>query len=216
LLAASIVSASDATPPTFGIPNPASQFCTELGGISRAADFEAHGGAQIGLCRMPDDGLIDEWTLFRAARGTRSQAVLAFLDGRWRPGEGPIESWAEQTCEAIGGQIVEYAEHLRPDSIIRLCEFPDRSAIEIWTGFSGPVFYPELAKALAPAGLSGADFFRCPWPRTCMAPCLMDHPPQVVCRRTDGMLDITTFACCCCGSGVNSYFPLQGGRIAAP
>jgi putative hemolysin len=215
MLAASIGSAGEVSH-DFGIPNPAAEFCVELGGIWRAADFGGFGGAQIGLCRLQDDGVIDEWTLFRAAHGTRSQAVLAFLAGDWSPLPGPIESWAEQACEAAGGSIVEYFEHLRPSSVVALCEFPDRSVIESWTVYSGPDFYPELAKVLAPAGLSDDDFIHCPWPRTCMAPCQTDPPPQVVCRHTDGMLDITSFACCCCGTGVNSYFPLQGGLESGP
>jgi putative hemolysin len=216
LLAAPVASAVKEAA-EFGMPNPASQFCGELGGIWRAADLGGFGGAQIGLCRLPDDGIIDEWTLFRAARGTGSQAVLAFFAGQWREMPGPIEGWAEQGCETAGGWIVEYFEHLRPDSLVRLCEFPDRSTIESWTGFSGPDMYPELAKALAPAALSDADFFHCPWPRTCMAPCQIDPPPQVVCREhTDGMLSMTSFACCCCGSGLNSYFPLQGGLMSMP
>jgi hypothetical protein len=51
-------------------------------------------------------------------------------------------------------------------------------------------------------------FWRCPWPRTCMAPCILDAPAQVLCKYPDGKVRQTSFACCCCGSGLNSYKPL--------
>jgi hypothetical protein len=158
---------------------------------------------------MQDDGVIDEWTLFRAVNGDRGQAVDAFLAGNWMPMAGAIETWAEQACEAAGGWVAEYAEHLRPSSMIRMCEFPDASMIESWTMFAGPGLYPKLAGVLGPADLP--LFLHCPWPRTCMAPCQVDPPPEVLCRFTNGDVQVTSFACCCCGSGVNSYRPLVNG-----
>jgi putative hemolysin len=190
------------------IPNPASQRCKNLGGISRTVDTDLWGGAQVGLCRLHDDSLITEWTLFRASLGDMNQAVSNFLEGRWVPMSGPIETWGRQACESAGGQVIEYAEHLRPDSIVHLCEFADASSIETWTMFSGPDFYPDLGRALEPAESAGLVYRPCPWPRTCMAPCVPNNPPNVSCRKPDGGMETTTFACCCCGSGVNSYAPL--------
>jgi putative hemolysin len=184
------------------VPNPASELCISLDGISRAVDLGLWGGAQTGLCRLPDDGVINEWTLFHVVNGDLNQAAAAFLAGQWEPMDGPIETWAEQACTAAAGQVVEYVEHLRPDSVVRLCEFPDGSSVEVWTLFSGPGFYPELASLLDSA------FWHCPWPQTCMAPCQMDPPPEVLCRYLNGEVGVTSFACCCCGSGVNSYIPL--------
>jgi putative hemolysin len=190
------------------IPNPASQRCLGLGGISKAVDRVQWGGAQTGLCRLRDDSLIAEWTLFRAGLGDANQAVGAFLEGHWIPMPGPIQTWAQQACEAAGGQVTEHVEHLRPNSVVRLCEFPDASAIEIWTLFSGPDFYPGLARALAPASSTGVVYRPCPWPQTCMAPCNPDAPADVFCLLPDDDVQITTFACCCCGSGINSFAPL--------
>jgi putative hemolysin len=205
---------ADGGPFTPQVPNPASTLCIDLGGISAFADRELWGGSQIGLCRMRDDGVIDEWTLFGAVRGDGSQAVDAFLAGEWTPLAGPVETWAEQACGTAGGSVSEYAEHLRPSSRIRLCEFPDGSLIESWTMFGGPDLYPGLARVLGPANLP--VFFPCPWPRTCMAPCQVDPPPQVLCRFINGDLRVTSFACCCCGSGIHSYRPLGNGSELGP
>jgi hypothetical protein len=114
-----------------------------------------------------------------------------------------VESWADEACETAGGEPVEYTEHLRPGSVIELCEFPDGSVVESWTMFGGPSFYQKLARSLDTIDL--AAFRHCPWPRTCMAPCQMDPPPEVLCKTPGGELQVTSFACCCCGSGVNSY-----------
>ena len=190
------------------MPNPASQRCENLGGISRTVDAVHWGGAQVGLCRLHDDSLITEWTLFRASLGDMNQAVSSFLEGQWVPMSGPIETWGQQACESAGGQISEYAEHLRPDSVVHLCEFPDTSSIETWTMFSGPGFYPDLGRALVPSSSAGLVYRPCPWPHTCMAPCVPTDPPSVFCLRLGDGVETTTFACCCYGSGVNSYAPL--------
>jgi putative hemolysin len=208
-----------AGPPS--LPNPAAQRCIELGGIARAADAGLPGGGQIGLCRLHDDAVIADWTLFHALHGSESQAVETFLTAHWVPMGGPIETWADRSCDAAGGRIAEYAEHLRPSSIVRVCEFPDGSRIEAWTAFAGPRFYPLLARVLESAGLSGPNelsqnFRPCPWPHTCMAPCLEDAPPQVLCRFADGRVEPASFACCCCGSGVNAYVPLPAQPIIRP
>jgi hypothetical protein len=73
-----------------------------------------------------------------------------------------------------------------------------------------PLVTAEVAFAYKGGDESAAPppFQRCPWPRTCMAPCLMDAPAQVLCRTPDGKMQRTSFACCCCGSGINSYKPL--------
>jgi hypothetical protein len=55
-------------------------------------------------------------------------------------------------------------------------------------------------------------FQRCPWPRTCMAPCLLDAPAQVLCKLPSGKVQRTSFACCCGGSGLNSFKPLPASH----
>jgi hypothetical protein len=73
-----------------------------------------------------------------------------------------------------------------------------------WAVFSGPGALPVVVKVAD----AHRKFTHCPWPRTCMAPCQFGAPPQVLCRFLNGQVRATTFACCCCGSGVNSYAPL--------
>lgn len=50
-----------------GKPNPASQYCVQIGGeheVRREANGEA------GYCRLPDGRFVDEWELYRSARST--------------------------------------------------------------------------------------------------------------------------------------------------
>jgi hypothetical protein len=53
----------------------------------------------------------------------------------------------------------------------------------------------------------GKGFRPCPWP-PCMAPCIPDYEPTVLCKTDNGMV-ATTWACCCCGGGGNHYKPLK-------
>jgi putative hemolysin len=197
-------------PPVHALPNPAARHCLALGGIARLADEGIWGGPPIGLCRLRDDSVIVDWTLFDAAHGIENLAAEAFLAGDWQPMSGPIETWAEEACTDAGGQVVAYVEHLRPSCGAKLCRFPDGSAVEAWTMFAGPDHYPELARRVHPVDLSDALFQPCPWPRTCMAPCQDDPPLQVLCKVANGDVEPTSFACCCCGSGTNAYVPLPG------
>jgi hypothetical protein len=52
----------------------------------------------------------------------------------------------------------------------------------------------------------GKGFRACPWP-PCMAPCNLGAEPTVLCKTDNGIM-ATSWACCCCGSGGNSYKPL--------
>jgi putative hemolysin len=206
----SFVVPAENDPPVLSMPNPAARHCLGIGGISKLADEGIWGGPPIGLCRLHDDSVIVDWTLFNATHGIENQAAEAFLAGEWEPMPGPIETWAEQACADAGGQVVAYVEHLRPSCVVHLCRFPDASAVETWTLFAGPGFYPELGSRVRPADLSDALFRHCPWPRTCMAPCLQDPPLQVLCKFPNGDVEPTSYACCCCGSGTNAYAPLSG------
>jgi hypothetical protein len=60
-------------------------------------------------------------------------------------------------------------------------------------------------------GGGGGGFRPCPQP-PCLAPCNPSEPPEVLCKAPDGSTFVTTFECCCCGSGENSYRPRRGPR----
>ncbi len=49
------------------IANPASTLCVKVGGKSVAARL--NDGSMIGLCYLPKDRVIEEWTLFRMLDG---------------------------------------------------------------------------------------------------------------------------------------------------
>lgn len=53
----------------FAMANPASVFCEEMGGKSVIATLP--GGDQIGLCYLPGNKIVEEWTLFRMFDGKK-------------------------------------------------------------------------------------------------------------------------------------------------
>lgn len=50
-------------PPRIGMPNPASQYCVELGG---RLEIRNDTGGQVGYCHLPDGRVVEEWALFRS------------------------------------------------------------------------------------------------------------------------------------------------------
>ena len=55
-----------APPPAWALPNPASVFCVKSGGKS-----EVRKGPRgvYGVCRLPNDRVVDEWTYFHEMKG---------------------------------------------------------------------------------------------------------------------------------------------------
>ena len=49
------------------MPNPASAFCGKMGGRSVMAKLPD--GATVGLCYLPGNKIVEEWTLFRMMNG---------------------------------------------------------------------------------------------------------------------------------------------------
>jgi uncharacterized protein len=68
LMAVVLVSCGDDADdtPRPGIPNPASIFCEEQGGVVRIDT--ATDGSQSGICVLPDGTEVDEWELFRESQ----------------------------------------------------------------------------------------------------------------------------------------------------
>lgn len=51
----------------FAMVNPASVFCSKMGGRSEIAKLSD--GSEIGLCFLSDNRIIEEWTFFRMHHG---------------------------------------------------------------------------------------------------------------------------------------------------
>lgn len=51
----------------FAMANPASVFCSKMGGRSETAKLSD--GSEIGLCFLSDNRIIEEWTFFRMHHG---------------------------------------------------------------------------------------------------------------------------------------------------
>lgn len=131
---------------TVGVPDPASVFCNEHGGM--LVSMRTLGG-EYALCRLHDDSLIEEWTLFEAneLHGI-NKAKQFFLAAPWRNFQGLVEMTADENCKSLGGDVRVDRETWRPTTRHRVCKFDDRSTIEVWTLFWGAPHYRELADLL--------------------------------------------------------------------
>ncbi|XXY52790.1 DUF333 domain-containing protein [Sorangium sp. So ce269] len=70
--------------PALAIPNPASVFCEEVGGRSIIA---SEPGGDVGICRLSDGSIVEEWTLFRAVRLREAgKALREFVKSTPDPG----------------------------------------------------------------------------------------------------------------------------------
>jgi putative hemolysin len=129
-------------------PNPASIYCRDRHGRTLLLDQGSWGGAQLGVCEL-GEGALEEWTLYNDGPLHRpQQAILAYRRASWHTEPGPIENWARRYCAKVGGTIESFRRHLRPDSEVLMCRFPDGSLIEEWTLFSGRGYSCELARQL--------------------------------------------------------------------
>lgn len=120
-----------------GPAHPASIYCQKV-------------GIAVGsLCVLSDNSMIEKFTLWRRKNdGEKSLAVQAFLHTHFPQMNGPEDSWALSYCFSLGGQRLVEPEPLRPTIKHDLCLFADRSAIEAWTLFRGPVYYSGLGQLL--------------------------------------------------------------------
>lgn len=87
--------------------------------------------------------LIEEWSLRKT-----SLAAKAFLGNEFGQGTGPLEQRAKDYCLEIGGKVRKYVDDLKATVYYDLCEFNDRSSIEIWTLYWGTQYSPKLAHIL--------------------------------------------------------------------
>lgn len=56
-------SLDESLPEAVGLPNPASAYCTELGG--RSQPMQDEDGGAYAVCQLPDGTVIEEWELYR-------------------------------------------------------------------------------------------------------------------------------------------------------
>lgn len=128
------------------MPDPSTTYCVSLGGrnviVLDANEDES------GLCRLNDDSVIEQWTLYSRT----NMATQAFLNAK--PDfsnithESQSEAWETTSCISKGGNIVLYPEPYRRTLKWAMCQFKDNSTIEARTLAYGPDYYPVLKKAL--------------------------------------------------------------------
>jgi putative hemolysin len=120
-------------------PNPATVNCKNKGGeslevISRDGSYS--------LCTF-GKGQIEEWTLYSHGKGNKKQtAITLFFISK------VLARTAEGKCTSLGGKVI--TDKLRSGSDIKLCQFKDKSLIELNTLFKGSTSTSnkELVKAL--------------------------------------------------------------------
>ena len=54
------------------IANPASEFCRTMGG--RSIDAKLSDGSEVTLCKLRNQKIVEEWTLFRMLKGKKPSA----------------------------------------------------------------------------------------------------------------------------------------------
>jgi putative hemolysin len=141
-------SSAHATRETGGCGNPASDYCAFLGGqLISVLDKDQ---ADMGLCRLPDDSVIEQFTL----KNQTGKAMQAFSTEKVDISKIPfnfagMEAWEDTSCRARGGNITFWPEPYRPTLKWAVCIFADHSAIEARTLAYGPDYYQLLVKALA-------------------------------------------------------------------
>lgn len=117
---------------TGGIANPASEKCVSVGGVSVLVEVDA-AGAQMGLCQLSRGSLIEEWTLFRHLIQTSNMATRAVIHAEPKfYGDINIQKAAIEFCSQLGQKVI-----LIKKQGLALCEFQDRSIIEVKTLFLG-------------------------------------------------------------------------------
>ena len=125
-----------------GIPNPSASNCSKLKGAYVSVSSSL---GQEGFCLF-GRGYVEAWTLFDVTVGkTSTQATDAFL--KHAPEVVSVSgNPASIYCGKVGGQTVILTDQKKNE--FGVCRFLDKSEIEEWTLFNGPVANPKLTKIL--------------------------------------------------------------------
>jgi putative hemolysin len=128
------------------LPNPAAVYCAEVAATSVHLD-----GPQTDayFCAV-DDALIEQWTLFRAAKLQQpSLATQRFLNHEPCNRFFKAQDIGQSFCEGCGGQPVQ--AHSPAGKMVPVCRFKDGSAIGSYTLWLGAYTHHRLAGLLKPA-----------------------------------------------------------------
>ena len=144
------------TSAAFAMPNPATEFCLQLGGTS----IRNQGTGEVpSLCKFAGGGQIEQWTLYREMNdGKKSEALDVF----WKhpevsqdsKGRFPINGYC--SSKSVGGKIVSDPRFAGDGGGV--CTFSDESSIAVSTLYDGPKS-PKNA-ALVEALRSGKKYKR--------------------------------------------------------
>ena len=128
------------------LPNPSAGYCVEVG----ATPVRLQGPHTDTYFCAVDSALIEQWTLFRAAKlHLSSQAIQRFLDHGpyFRSLKAP--DGGRSFCKACGGRHLHASGPDGKD--IGVCQFGDSSVIGSNTLWLGASAYPRLAGLLREA-----------------------------------------------------------------
>ncbi len=115
LFAAAALVAVAGIPQAWALGNPASAYCTSVGGH---LETRRNPGGQAGFCHLPDGRVVEEWQLFRSA----NQALP--VGGGGNP--------ASVYCNSVGGRL-EMRRGRQGEA--GFCHLPDGRVVDEWTLF---------------------------------------------------------------------------------
>ncbi len=117
--------ATENTPPTTQLANPASTYCVSLGG---KVDIEKQAEGEVGYCSLPSGERIEEWSLYRKDHPQNPEAKTDVADKldtaseQHKPQVG-LPNPASKNCIAQGGKV---------DLATSICTLPSGEQIEQW------------------------------------------------------------------------------------
>ncbi|GIU45382.1 hypothetical protein TUM4438_18720 [Shewanella sairae] len=109
--------ATENTPPTTQLTNPASTYCVSLGG---KVDIEKQAEGEVGYCSLPSGERIEEWTLYRKDHPQRTEAATTSVEHKPQVG---LPNPATKNCIEQGGTV---------DLTTSICTLPSGEQIEQW------------------------------------------------------------------------------------
>jgi putative hemolysin len=128
------------------LPNPSAGYCVEVG----ATLVHLQGPHTDTYFCAVDNGLIEQWTLFRAAKlHLPSLATQRFLDHGPYHRSLKAQDGGRSFCKACGGRHLHASSPDGKD--IGVCHFNDSSVIGSYTLWLGASAYPRLADLLGAA-----------------------------------------------------------------
>lgn len=122
------------------------QVCQQYNGLLFSAENYLNENQSFYLCRLPDDSIVELYTLHKIFQKKSNLAFENFLVSKpikkLYETEGDLS--AHHYCQHLGARTITVSVNHRPSTFYFLCLFIDQSLIEVWTLFHGFKAFPFL------------------------------------------------------------------------